>query len=337
MSKKDYYEVLGLKKGASDKEIKKSFRNLAKEHHPDKGGNDETFKEINEAYEVLKDPDKKANYDKYGHQETNRGSNDMHSRWSERFNQHFNQQNRPVGQNIRLSINITLEEAFTGIDKSFNYKRFNTCNDCKGAGGHDESACPHCNGSGMIREVFQTPVGMVQNVYTCNHCSGSGRTYKTQCNTCKGQGVILTNDNVTINLPTGINDGDSMIINSKGHACKNGDSGSLIVVITILKHVNLLRIASDLRYIKQLTYPEAILGTRIEVPTIEGTVIKLDVPPYSDNETILRLKGKGMTIINNPERGDYLVQIEVKLPKEINSEEQELLEKLKEIHEKVEK
>jgi molecular chaperone DnaJ len=336
MSKRDYYEVLGLKNGASDKEIKKSYRNLAKEHHPDKGGDANAFKEINEAYEVLKDPDKKANYDKYGHQTNRGGYNDDFVKWGERFRQQFNQQTRPVGQNIRLNIKLSLEEAFNGVNKTFKYNRYDSCNDCKGVGGEDEVTCNVCHGSGIIREVYNTQVGVVQNVYPCNHCGGNGKTYKTQCKTCNGNGVVPINDEVTINIPAGISDGDSMIKYSKGNACKNGDSGNLIIVINVFKHEKFLRVLSDLKYIKEISYPDAILGVKIEIPTIEGTTIKLDVPPYSDNESILRLKGKGMTIVNNTERGDYLIQINILMPKEISPEERQLLEKIKEIQEKLE-
>jgi molecular chaperone DnaJ len=326
MSKKDYYEVLGLKKGASDKEIKKAFRNLAKEHHPDKGGDDSAFKELNEAYEVLKDPDKKAKYDMYGHERTHNTSNNG---WSHEFHRQTYQQSSPVGQNIRFNVKLTLEEAFSGVDKKFKYQRHNTCKDCKGVGGHDEMECPICKGSGTIREVFNTPVGILQKVFTCEHCSGRGKSYKTQCKTCNGQGVTLITDDVSISVPAGVADGDNLIKNDKGHSCKNGTNGALIIIITILKHDYLYRIASDLRYVKQLSYPEAILGTKIEVPTIEGTTIKIDVPPYCDNDTVLRLKGKGMSIVNQPDRGDYLIQIIIKMPKEISPEERELLEKIK--------
>jgi molecular chaperone DnaJ len=343
MSKRDYYEVLGLNKDASEKDIKKSFRSLSKEYHPDKGGDEEKFKEINEAYSILSDSKKKESYDRFGHDEPNNynGGNDafdMIRRMQEQFQQQYRQQTRskPTGQAIRLNVKLTLEEMFTGIDKTFKYNRNISCTDCDGTGGHDITTCSHCNGTGIMYKIFRTPSGMVQEASVCAHCNGQGKTYKTECKKCKGAGIISYKDEITFTIPKGINNGDNMVISEKGHSVKNGIPGDLIIVITEIKHEVFNRYSGDLEYIKIISYEDAILGLNIEVPTIEGNKIKLDIPPYSDNETILRLKGQGMSIHNSNQRGDMYIKVNVKLPKEINDDEKELLIKIKEIKEKLE-
>ena len=337
MSKRDYYEVLGITKDASDKDIKKAYRDSAKKHHPDKGGDEDKFKEITEAYENLADPDKKAKYDRFGHGQP-QGGGFGGGGMGDIFNhmrQQARQQQQRSGQTIRLNIKLTLEEIFTGVEKRLRFDRFSACSDCNGVGGYDVSTCQYCHGTGVITQTIQTPVGIVQNFSTCFHCNGEGETYKNECKTCKGQGVIKKKDDVKIDIPAGVNDGDALVVQGMGNAVKNGTPGDVLVVITQLRHKHFHRVASDLRYIKSLTYPEVILGTSIEVPTIEGKKIKLDVPPHSNNDTILRLRDKGMVPMEGT-RGDMHVQINVEFPTEISDEERELLGKIKEIQEKVE-
>ena len=344
MSKRDYYEILGLTKDASDKDIKKAFRSLSKEYHPDKGGDEEKFKEINEAYSILSDSDKKESYDRFGHNQPS-GNNyqghgdafEMIRRMQEQFQRQHSQSNhKPTGQSIRLNVKLTLEELFSGVQKTFKYSRQTSCKDCNGAGGHDIINCPHCGGKGITFEVFRTPNGMVQNASQCSHCNGQGKICKIECKTCKGNGVISLHDEVMFTIPSGVNNGDNMIISEKGHAIKNGIPGHLIVVINEEKHNDFICESSDLIYTKHISYPNAILGVNIEVPTIEGVKIKLDIPSYSNNDTILRLKGKGMTIHNTNQRGDMFIKVNVDLPKEVTEEEKELLKNIKEIQEKLE-
>lgn len=340
-NKRDYYEILGVKRDASDKEIKNAYRNLAKEHHPDIGGDENKFKEISEAYDILSDKDKKANYDRFGHQSMGGhdgfhrgGMSDIYEMFRRQYSQD-RQRQQFRGQTIRLNVKLTLEEIFTGVDKKFRYKKQGVCTNCNGVGGHDVVMCSHCNGSGVLTQIIQTPVGIIQNATMCPHCSGEGQTYKTQCEKCGGNGVVALDDEISISIPAGVNDGDAMSVSGKGHEVKNGQPGDVIVVITQLKHDDFLRISSNLRYVKALPYYEAILGTEIEVPTIDGGKLKLKVPAYSNNETTLRLREKGMTSISGP-RGDMLVQIHVNMPDNISDGERELLEKIKEINKKLE-
>lgn len=339
MSKKDYYEVLGVSKTASDKDIKKNYRQLSKEYHPDKGGDEEKFKEINEAYSVLSDPEKRNNYDRHGHNIPNNHSYngtdafEAIRRMQEEFQrQHSPRHNKPTGQSIRLNVQLILEEIFSGVEKTFKYTRNITCKDCNGIGGHDEYKCSHCNGTGFMYEVYHTPMGMVQNASTCHHCSGQGKIFKSPCKTCNGSGVTPFKDEITFTIPSGVNSGDSMIISEKGHAIRNGDYGDLIVVVSEIKHGTFIRRASDLYYTMELSYYDIILGVNIEVSTIEGNKVKVDIPPYSNNETVLRLKGKGMTIHNSNLRGDMLIKVNVKLPTSISDNEKEMLNKIKEIN-----
>lgn len=343
MSKKDYYEILGVKKDASDKEIKKAYRNLAKEHHPDIGGDENNFKEISEAYGILSDKEKRVNYDRFGHNQPMGGHGGFHkggmSDMYEMFKKQYygdRQRQQYRGQTIRLNIKLTLEEIFTGVDKRFRYKKHGVCSNCNGIGGHDMKSCGNCNGTGFMTQIIQTPVGVIQNSTMCPHCNGEGQTYKTVCETCHGNGLVQLEDEVSFSIPAGVNDGDAISLSGKGHEIKNGQPGDVIVVITQLKHDNFLRISSNLRYNEELSYYEAILGTDIEVPTIEGGKIKLKVPPYSNNETVLRLREKGMVSITGGPRGDMLVQINIIMPDNITDDERKLLENIKDLNKKLE-
>jgi molecular chaperone DnaJ len=175
MSKLDYYSILGVEKNATDKEIKKAYRELAKEHHPDKGGDEERFKEISEAYDTLSDPKKKTQYDRFGHGRPTMGGFGGQQRYTAQ------------GQTIRVTVNLTLEEMFSGVNKTFKYNRLDSCKDCDGLGGHDITSCPYCKGTGMITETLNTPFGQIHNTTTCMHCHGQGQTYKEECKTCKGK------------------------------------------------------------------------------------------------------------------------------------------------------
>jgi molecular chaperone DnaJ len=325
----DYYKILGVSNDASKKDIKKAYRELAKEHHPDKGGDEERFKEINEAYDVLSDEKKRAEYDKFGNMSD-----------FEKFKKGygFNQKPpQPRGHNIRMDLSLTLEEIFTGVEKKFKYKHLDFCPDCNGVGGFDVTVCSECDGSGMVTQIIRTPIGIIQQSSTCQACGGIGEKVKTTCTSCEGTGTKLIDDVVEFTLPAGLSNGDGIRIEGKGHAIRNGIPGDVIIVINEIPHKHFIREGSNLIYTKQITYPEAVLGTKIQVPTIEGGEIKISTKPYSNNTSVLRVKDKGLINIGDNKRGKLLIKLDIVFPKKINDEERELLEKLKEIHENVEK
>ena len=327
MNKRDYYEVLGLKKDASEQDIKKAYRKLAKEHHPDKGGDSEKFKEISESYEVLSDKKRKEEYDMYGHGGNPNQGFDM-------YHEHFRQQYRPTGSNIGITIKVTLEEIFSGVEKTIKYNRLAPCNDCNGVGGHDVCKCDKCGGTGTITKIINTPVGQFRNMEICGSCKGSGESYKTECKSCKGTGVYTVQEEIKVNIPNGVNDGDTIAFYGKGNAIKNGITGHAVIQIKEETHKSFIRYQADLKYVKELSYYDAILGKPIEVNTIDGSIIKIDIPPYSNNSTVLRLRGKGMSVSGNGVRGDLMIHVTVIIPTTITDDEKKLLEQIKEINEK---
>lgn len=341
MAKKDYYEVLGLDKNATDSEIKKAYRKLAMEFHPDKNPNnteaEERFKEIAEAYEVLSDSDKKQRYDRYGHQGHQGVSmDDIMSQFEQQFGFSFrnhSQNNRRIfkGDDLRLNVKLTLEEMFTGVNKKFKYNRKVSCNDCSGHGGNGTTVCHVCHGSGRVVEITQTPLGIMQSQSICNNCMGGGTSYETQCNTCHGEGTITKEELVSVDIPSGISDGNGIQMNGYGHAIKNGINGHLIIQITQKKHDDFIRTNDDLVYKLKLQYPSLVLGDKINIPTIDGNEIRVTIPEHCDVGTNLRVAGKGMKNIDTGNRGDLIIEVGLNIPKIITEEERELLEKLKNI------
>ena len=339
MAKKDYYEVLGLEKNASDTEIKKAYRKLAMKFHPDKNPNnteaEERFKEIAEAYEVLSDSDKKQRYDRYGHQgQQGVSMDDIMSQFEQQFGFSFrntNQNNRRMfkGDDLRLNVKLTLEEMFTGVNKKFKYRRNVTCDDCTGHGGTGKTVCHVCHGSGMMVEIQQTPLGIMQSQSVCRNCMGNGTSYETQCNTCHGNGVINKEELVSVDIPSGISDNNGIQMNSYGHAIKNGVNGNLIIQVTQIKHERFTRVNNDLTYKLKLRYPSLVLGDKIDIPTIDGNEIRVTIPEHSDVGTNLRVNSKGMKNIDTGQRGDLIIELGLNIPKIITDEERDLLEKLK--------
>jgi len=334
MAKKDYYEVLGVTKSATQEEIKKAFRNLAKIHHPDKGGDENIFKEISEAYEILSDNDKKIKYDKFGHTSQPNENYDpmgdfMRRAWG------TPQNIIRKGPDMHLSIKLSLEEMFTGINKSYRYIRNQPCLSCSGAGGTNSKTCNNCQGLGQVTEVFTTPFGHMRNISTCNICNGEGNVVETICDTCNGLGVTSTEDTIDLDIPFGVYDGMTMMITNKGHAAKKAIAGNLMISIIELPHSYFTRIGNDLKIIVYLNYPQLILGDKIILSTIEGTKIKIDIPSFSKVGLILKIQGKGMKIINNDKRSDLLVELNLFIPTNISDEEKEVIEQLKKINEKV--
>jgi molecular chaperone DnaJ len=341
----NHYETLGLtetdKKLNPDefkKELKKKYKTLCKEYHPDKGGDEEKFKEISQAYEILSDSDKKANYDRFGSSD---GPNANHGFGGfngfggfggfEGFGQNFNQKPERVGQNMSLLLKLTLEEIYNGVKKKFKYLRNDSCESCNGHGGTDIQECKVCNGSGQVERILQTPIGFMRQVHVCNNCHGTGETYVNECNTCHGAGVVSKEETIEIDVPIGVADGMSFTMPNKGHSIKSGKSGNLIVNVMELPHESYIRSGNDLKLNVKVSYPQLILGDKIDIETIDGGKIRITVPEYSEIGSNLRIQRKGMRQFNNNSfTGDMIVRLDVDIPKDIDNETKEILIKLKE-------
>lgn len=344
MNKRDYYEVLGIPKTASKDEIKKAYRKLAIQYHPDKNAGDaeaeEKFKEVAEAYEVLSNDEKKRNYDTYGHNgpQIGRGNFDGMDPF-EVFRAHFGDMfgggQRPQqmkGQDIRLNLKFTLEELFTGVTRKVEYNRSVTCKKCDGSGGTGQKICNNCGGTGQKVEVQQIGNMVMQQIGKCMHCNGTGRLVENKCKSCDGVGVKLEKERVEIEIPAGAFNGGMLIVNGKGNAIKGGIDGDLQIRITEKPHDYYERRGNDLKYYLDLSYPEIVLGCEKEIPTIEGTKVKINIPELSEPDTILRLRNKGMASVETTDRGDLLVQLAILIPDKITKQEREILETLKNIN-----
>ena len=332
MSKRDYYEVLGLTKGASQDEIKKAYRKLAKELHPDIGGDEDKFKEVSEAYEILSDEDKKSKYDRFGHSSDNRGNpDDMFRGFHDIFGNHFNQGQRVrVGETLRLTVNLTLEEIFNGTTKTYTYNRNVGCTDCEGHGGTDPYDCPSCNGSGMVTNLTRTPMGVFQTSQPCPSCDAIGTKHKNPCNTCNGSGLNNTRETIEIAVPAGIQNGMTFVMEGKGQGIKSGNNGDLHIKVIELPHKVFTRIGADLKMNLKLSYPQLVLGDKVEIETIEGTKIRMSIPEYSDVGSNLRVPFKGVNVYGKEGRGDLIVTLGIEIPKKLDDDTKEAVINLKE-------
>lgn len=334
MAKRDYYEVLGVNKNSSADEIKKKYRQLAKELHPDKNNGskeaEEKFKEVSEAYEILSDNDKKANYDRFGH------SNGRQSQQNQYHRTHYRQQER-FGDNMQMVVKLTLDEIYTGVKKRFKYNRNDKCDSCDGHGGHGKKDCGTCGGSGLITHVINTPFGQFSNIGQCHSCNGIGLTYDSECNSCNGSGVKLTEELIDIDIPSGVMEGMTFVMNGKGHAIKAGNPGDLHVKIMELGHKVYTRSGNDLKMVLKLTYPQLVLGGKVELETIDGNRIRITIPEYSDIGNDLRIQHKGLKHYGKEERGDILIKLGIDMPKELDDDTKALIIDLKEKLEQIEK
>lgn len=358
MSKRDYYEILGVSKSSNAEEIKKAYRKVAMQYHPDRNPGDkaaeEKFKEAAEAYEVLSDADKKAQYDRYGHAGV--GSNgrggfgggmnmeDIFSQFGDVFGEDFfgnifgggrrssSQQSRGVrGSNLRVRIKLTYEEIAKGVSKNIKVKKYVGCTTCNGSGAKDKGSiqsCGTCGGSGQVRRVQNTFLGQMQTVTTCPTCNGEGTTVTAKCSTCKGEGRAYSEETVSIDIPAGVQEGMQMSVGGKGNAGERGGApGDLIVLIEEEAHKELHRDGTNVAYDLYLSFTDAVFGVQAEVPTIDGKA-KIKIPAGTQSGKILRLKGKGFPAVNSYQRGDQLVHINIWTPQHVNNEEKAMLEKL---------
>lgn len=350
MSKKsDYYEVLGLSKGASADEIKKAYRKLAMQYHPDRNAGDAKseakFKEITEAYEVLKDEQKRSAYDRYGHNAFNQqsgggyqsqsGANfedfgDIFSVFSDMMGGRSSRgktKTRVRGDDLSYSLNITLEEAFKGIEKQISFLNFVNCNTCSGKGSKDGSItnCSYCKGKGVIR----SSQGFFTVEQSCPECHGEGQKIKNPCVSCSGAGRSKEKISKVINIPAGIQNEQRIKYSGDGEAgVRSGDAGDLYVLVNILPHKFFKVDGVDLYCKMAIPYTQAVLGGELEVPVIDGSTVKVSIPSGTQNDTKLKLKSKGMSKIRSDIRGDMYVQVFIDVPKKISKKQKELLEEL---------
>lgn len=350
--KRDYYEVLGVQKGASEDELKKAYRKLAKENHPDLHPGDKNcearFKEINEAYEVLSDPDKRAKYDQFGHAafDPNQGFGgggfggfgdfSGFGGFGDIFGDIFGfgggggkNPNAPrKGDNLRANLNIKFEEAAFGVKKDVTLTRIEQCPDCKGSGcaaGTTAEVCPDCKGSGQVKTTQRTPFGMMQSNVQCSKCKGRGKIIHSPCQTCRGIGSIRRQHKVNINVPAGIDDGQTISLRGQGNAGLNGGpAGDLLVTILVQPHARFEREGTSILLEQEISFAKAALGSEIEVPTLDGKV-KLTIPEGTQTGTMFRLKGKGVPHLRSTGRGDQFVTVRVVVPKGLNSNQKEAL------------
>lgn len=357
MSKRDYYQVLGVAKNASADEIKKSYRKLAMQYHPDRNpGNKEAenkFKEATEAYEVLKDEQKRSAYDQFGHQAFNGGNgsssgfkgqgqgfegfdfSDIFGNFSDIFGdfggskQSKKRSSVQRGSDLRYNLEISLEEAFAGSSEKISFSISSTCDSCHGTGaksGEKPIDCPNCKGSGKVRA--QQGFFIVER--TCGTCGGSGQIIKNPCKTCHGEGRVNKEKTLSVKIPSGIEDGNRIRLAGEGEAgLRGGPAGDLYVFITIRKHQFFIRKGDDIHFEMPIKFTTAALGGAIEIPTIDGTKAKLQIVEGTQNGDQFRLKSKGMNVMNaGGRRGDMYVKVAIETPVKLSSEERELLSKL---------
>ncbi|EDS76403.1 molecular chaperone DnaJ [Clostridium massiliodielmoense] len=348
MASKDYYEVLGLSKGASDDEIKKAYRKLAMKYHPDRNqGNkeaEEKFKDINEAYQVLSDPQKKANYDQFGSADFNGGgfggggfdfSSGMGG-FEDIFDSFFGggfsssrRRNGPErGADLEYTVNLTFEEAIFGVEKEISITKNEKCDTCAGSGakpGTNAKTCDKCGGTGQVRVQRNTPLGSFVSTSTCDKCSGTGKVIDEPCTTCHGKGTVRKNKKIKVKIPAGVDTGNVLPLRGQGEPGKNGGpSGDLYINIRVSSHKNFERRGFDIYIKEHISFGKAVLGTELTVPTVDGQV-KYKVPAGTQSGTRFRLRGKGVPRVNGHGRGDQYVTIIVDVPKTLNEKQKEAL------------
>ena len=351
---RDYYEVLGVQKGASDDEIKKAFKKMARKYHPDLHPDDkeagEKFREINKAYEVLSDPEKRQRYDQFGHAgvDPNYGGSggftgggfgggfdfDINDIFGSFFggggtSRRSNANAPRRGQDITTNANISFMEACEGKKHDIKVTRMETCPDCNGTGaanGSKPETCPDCHGTGTVKMTQRTPFGMISNTRSCRRCGGKGTINSNPCKKCGGTSRVKTTKTISLDIPAGIDDGQILRVSGKGDSGLNGGpAGDINVVISVRPHPLFSRSGSDVHCEIPVTYTQAVLGDELTVPTIDGNV-KYKIPEGTQTGTVFRLKGKGIKRLRRSDRGDQYVKINIEVPKNLNKKQKELLQ-----------
>ncbi len=362
MAKRDFYEILGVAKSSSADEIKKAYRKVAMQFHPDRNPGDaaaeEKFKEAAEAYEILSDTDKKAKYDRYGHAAFGPGTgggahhgagmnmDDIFSNFGDIFGDDVfgsffggggrsrgggTRARGQRGSNLRIKLKLTYEEIAKGVTKNVKVKKHVTCTTCAGSGAKDKNSvqnCGTCAGSGQVRKVTSTFLGQMQTVTTCPTCNGEGTTITSKCGTCKGDGRAYGEETIAIDIPAGVQEGMQLSMGGKGNAgARGGGPGDLIIQIEEEAHEELHRDGLNVAFDLHITFPDAVFGTNVEVPTIDGRA-KIKIPAGTQSGKIFRLKGKGFPEVQGYQRGDQLINVNVWTPQSVSTDEKSALEKM---------
>jgi len=357
MSKRDYYEVLGISKGASADEIKKAFRQAAVKHHPDKEGGDEAkFKEINEAYDVLKDTQKRQRYDQFGHAGVGGSSGgggysggnpfegfggqsggfDFGDGLGDIFSQFFgggNQRSQAPqrGRDVEVNLQLTFEEAVFGLEHDLELDLEDTCSHCKGTTvepGHDMKTCPVCKGAGQQTRVMNTMFGPIQQSVVCENCQGRGKVPEKECTVCHGKGTERRKQTVKLKIPAGVDDGITIRLSGRGEAIGQGEKGDLYVNIRVKAHKHFTREGEIILSEAHAGMVDAALGTEIDVETVDG-IVRMKVPAGTQSGTDFKLSGHGVPNINSGRRGPHIVTLIVDTPTKLNKKQKEILEQLR--------
>ncbi|BCL82896.1 chaperone protein DnaJ [Ktedonobacteria bacterium brp13] len=347
-NKRDYYEILGVQRSATDDEIKKAFRRLAKQYHPDANkeqGAEARFIEINEAYEVLSDTQKRSAYDRFGHAGVNSAGaggaagfdfngfgnlNDIFETFFAGSNGSQRRSGPQRGADLRYELTISFEEAVFGCQKEIELPRWEACSVCRGNGaqpGTSKQRCPNCQGSGEIRRVQQSIFGQFVNVTMCERCRGEGSIITTPCEKCRGQGRVRNNRRVVVNIPAGVDDGINVRVTGEGEvSSRGGTPGNLYVVLTVKQHEFFKRQGNDIIYELPISFTQATLGDEVEVPTVDGKSSPLKIPAGTQSGRSFRLKGMGVPVVHSSARGDQHVLVKVVTPTNLTAEQRHLLE-----------
>ena len=345
-TKRDYYEVLGINRSADDAELKRAFRKLARQYHPDVNREptaEASFKEIGEAYEVLSDPQKRQLYDQYGHAGVNSNGPDFSNfntfgSFADLFEQFFGatgaggaRQGPQRGADLRYDLRLTFEEAVFGAEKILDIPRQETCGRCSGRGAEPNTElkrCPQCNGTGELRKVQQSFFGQFVNVSVCGRCKGEGQIISTPCKECKGDGRVRSTKKLTVKIPPGVDNGQQIRLTAEGEpGPRGGPAGNLYVILDVKAHPHFKRDGADIHFELSISFPQAALGDTLDVPTLDG-VEKLTIPAGAQSGKVLRLRDKGVPRLRGMGRGDQYVTIVVRTPTHLSHRERELYEEL---------
>ena len=362
---RDYYDILGVSKSATQEELKKAYRKLAVRYHPDKNPDNKEaegkFKEAAEAYSALSDPEKRQRYDQFGHDGLKQNGfgggggfsgqgmsmDDIFSQFGNIFGDAFggggfgsffggNTQHRNTnrGADMRVNLRLSLEEIYSGVKKQIKIKRFENCSDCHGEGGKGKHTCPVCHGTGKVRERVNSFFGQMISEKACYQCHGQGTIIDSPCQTCHGEGRVKIEASITIDIPAGVQDGNYMTLSGEGNTGKRkGETGDLIVIFKEQNHKIFTRSGNDVIVTCVITWPQAVLGDEIEVPTLSGKV-SFKINSGTDNGKIYRLRGKGLPVLHGHRYGDQLIQIKIETPSQMDRDEKNLIKELYQLYSK---